>query len=75
VEKKTYREMDLFRKVLSSNSLLHHLEIGSLVHRVAAAVQSTHKHSMDIPAVQFGRVWIPNTNQQWWHYLGETSRP
>jgi hypothetical protein len=29
---------------------------------------------MDTPAVQFSRVGIANTNQQWWHDLAETAR-
>ena len=67
--------MDLFRKVLWSNSHLCCLEISSSVHRSAVAARSTHKHFMDTPAVQFGRVRIANMNQQWWHYLAETARP
>ena len=39
------------------------------------AARSTHKHFMNIPAVQFGSVWIANTNQQQWHKLAETTRP
>jgi hypothetical protein len=38
-------------------------------------VPPTCKHFMDIPAVQFGRVGIANTDQQQWHYLAETARP
>ena len=50
--------------------------VGKLtVHRSAAAAQSICKHFTDIPAVQFSRVGIANTNQQWWHYLAETARP
>ena len=67
--------MDLFRKVLWSNSHLCCLEISSSVHRSAAAARSTHKHFMDTPAVQFSRVRIANRNQQQWHYLAETARP
>ena len=68
--------MDLFRKVLWGTFCLCCLEIGSLVYRLvaAAASQFTHKHFMDTPAVQFGRVRIANT-QQLWHYLAETARP
>ena len=61
--------MDLFTKVLWRNSHLFFLEIGSSVHRLAA-VLSTYKHFMDIPAVQFGRVWLaiavtwPNRDSQ-----------
>jgi hypothetical protein len=51
------------------------MEISSSAHRSAAAVPSTRKHFMEISAVQFGRVRIENTNQQWWHYLAETARP
>jgi hypothetical protein len=29
---------------------------------------------MDIPTVQFGRLGVSNTNQQWWHNLAETER-
>ena len=65
----------MFRKVLWSNSHLCCLEIGSSVHRSAAAARSTHKHFMDTPAVQFSRVRIVNTNQPRWHDLAETARP
>jgi hypothetical protein len=67
--------VDLFRKVLWSNSCLCCLEISSSVHRSAAAARSTHKHFTDTPAVQFSRVRRANTNQQQWHYLAETARP
>ena len=67
--------MDLFRKVLWSNSHLCCLEISSSVHRLAAAARSTCKHFTDTPAVQFSSVRIANTNQQQWHYLAETARP
>ena len=67
--------MDLFRKVLWSNSHLCCLEISSSVHRSAVAARSTHKHFTDTPAVQFSRIWISNMNQQRWHYLAETARP
>ena len=30
---------------------------------------------MDTPAVQFCRVGLTNTNQQWWHDRAETARP
>jgi hypothetical protein len=66
--------VDLFRKVLWSNSCLCCLEIGSSVHRSAAAAPSTHKHFTDTPAVQFSRVGIASTNQQQWHGLTETAR-
>ena len=66
--------MDLFRKVLWSNSRLCCLEIGSLVHRSAAAAWSTLKDFMDTPTVQFSGVRIANTNQQRWHDLAETAR-
>ena len=57
-------EVDLLRKVFWSSSHLCCLEISSLVSKlVAEAAQSTSKHLTDIPAVQFGRVWIANTNQ------------
>jgi hypothetical protein len=61
--------------VLWSNSCLCCQEIRSSVPRLAAAAQSTCKHVTDAPAVQFGRVRIANTNQQWWHYVAETARP
>ena len=48
------------------------LEIGSSVHRLTAAPQSTHKHFMDTPAIHFSRTGIANMNQQRWHYLPET---
>ena len=67
--------MDLFRKVLWSHSHLCCLEISSLVHRSTLTAQSTCKHFTDLPAVQFSRVGIANTNQQWWHNLAETARP
>jgi hypothetical protein len=51
-------EMDLFRKVLWSNSHLCCVEICSSVHRSTAAAQFTHKHFTDKPAVQFGRVGL-----------------
>jgi hypothetical protein len=41
----------------------------------AAAAHSTGKHFTDAPAVQFYRVGIGDTNQQWWYYLAETARP
>jgi hypothetical protein len=64
-------EVDLFRKVLRSNSHLSCLEISSSVHRsAAAAASSMHKHFMDMPTVQFDKIGTTNTNQQWWHYLG-----
>jgi hypothetical protein len=52
--------MDLFRKVLWSNSHLCSLEISSSVHRLASAAWSTGKHFTDTPAVQFSRVRIAN---------------
>jgi hypothetical protein len=64
VEKKGFGDraggggLDLFRKVLWSNSHLCYLEIVSSVHSLAAAAQSTGKHFMDTPAVQFGRVGV-----------------
>ena len=67
--------MDIFRKVLWSNSLLYCWEIGSSVHMLATAAQSTHKHLTDTSMVQFDNVGIANTNQQQWHYLPETTRP
>jgi hypothetical protein len=51
-------EVDLFRKVLWSNSRLCCLEIRSPVHRSATAAPSTHKHFTNAPAVQFGRVGL-----------------
>jgi hypothetical protein len=56
--------VDLFRKVLWSNSHQCCLEIGSVVHMLAA--QSTCKHLRDTPAVQFCRVRLANRNQQQW---------
>ena len=50
--------MDLFRKVLWSNSHLCCLETSSSVHRSASTARSTGKHFTDTPAVQFGRVGI-----------------
>ena len=67
--------MNLSRKFLWSSSCLCCLEIGSSVHRLAMAAQSTHKHFMDISAVKLGGVQIANMNQQQWHYLAETARP
>jgi hypothetical protein len=67
--------VDLFRNgsleklssVLSGNwQFGSQVNIGSSIHL---------KHFTDIPAVQFCRVRIANTNQQWWHYLAETARP
>ena len=49
-------EVDLFRKVLWSNSYLCCLGISSSVYRLAMADGSIHKHFMDTPAVQLGRV-------------------
>jgi hypothetical protein len=68
------REVNLFRNVLWSNSGLCRLEIGSSVHRAAAAAQSTHKHFTDTPAVQFSRDGRANTSQQWWDDLAETAK-
>jgi hypothetical protein len=68
-------EVELFRKVLWSNSCLCCLEIGSLVHRLAAAAQSICKHFIEISAVQFGRVSLANRNQQRCLYLVNTARP
>ena len=45
------------------------LQFGS---QSAVAAWFTCKHFTDIPAVQFSRVRIANTSQQWWHYLAET---
>jgi hypothetical protein len=72
---KDMEKVNLFRKVLWSNTYLCCLEIGSSVHRLAVAAQSTHKHFTDTSAVQFGRVGIANRNRQWWHYLAETAKP
>jgi hypothetical protein len=49
-------KVDLFRKILWSNS--HHccLEISSSAHSLEIAVQSTSKHFTNTPAVQFSRV-------------------
>jgi hypothetical protein len=69
------REVNLFRKVLWSNSHLGCLEIGSSNLRTTAAAWSTHKHFKDISAVQLGRLGITNTNQQQWHCLAETAKP
>jgi hypothetical protein len=55
--------VDLFRKVLWSNSHLCCQEIGCSVHRSAAAA-ATHKHFTAISVIWFGRVRIANTNQQ-----------
>jgi hypothetical protein len=48
--------VDLFGKVLWSNSHLSCLKIGSSIHRLVAAAWSTCKHLMDTPAIQFSRV-------------------
>jgi hypothetical protein len=58
--------VDLWRKVLWSNSCLHFQEISSPVDSSAAAAQSTCKHFLDTPEVQFGGVGIVNSNQQQW---------
>ena len=51
--------MDLFRRVLWSNSHLCCLEISSSVHRLAAAAaRSSWKHFTDTPADQFSRVGL-----------------
>lgn len=56
--------MNLSRKVPWSSSHLCCLEIGSSVHRFAAAAAlSTHKHITDTPAVQFGRVGLATVTQ------------
>jgi hypothetical protein len=39
------------------------------------AAPPTRKHVTDLPAVQFSRLRIVNTNQQRWHYRAETARP
>ena len=52
-------EVDLFRKVLWSNSRLCCLEISSSVNSIA---WYTCKHFLDTPAIQLGRVGITNTN-------------
>jgi hypothetical protein len=79
VEEKGYSlwggRVNLSRKFLWSSSCLCCLEIGSSVHRLAMAAQSTHKHFMDISAVKLGGVQIANMNQHQWHYLAETARP
>ena len=51
-------KVDLFKKVLWSNSQLCCLEIGSSGHRLAAAARSTHNHLTDTPAVQFSEVGL-----------------
>lgn len=61
--------------VLWSRSHLCGQEISSLICRSATAAQSICKHFMDTLAVQFGRVWIANTNQQQWRNQAETARP
>jgi len=43
--------------------------------QVSSGTWSTCKHFIAIPAVQFTRVGIENTSQQWWYYLAETARP
>ena len=67
--------MDLFRKVLWSNSCLCCLEIGSLVHRLAVAAWSICERFRDMTAVQFSRVGIANMNQQRWRDLAQTTWP
>jgi len=67
--------VDLFRKVLWSNSHLCCLETSSSVHQLAAAAQSTLKHFTGTPAVHLGRVRIAKVNQQQCHDLAETARP
>jgi len=74
-KEKIWGKWTCLKMVLWSNSPLCCQEISSVVHRSAAAAQCTRKHLMDTPAVQFGRVWIANMSQQWWHYLVETARP
>jgi hypothetical protein len=51
-------EVNLFRKVLWSNSRLCCLEIGSSVHRSAVAAPSYCRHFTDTAAVQFSRVGL-----------------
>ena len=71
--KNTNKEVDLFRKVLWSNSsCLRCLEISSSVHRSTAAARSTRRYLTDTPAVQFGRVWI--ANMTWLESAGGTKR-
>jgi hypothetical protein len=67
--------VDLFRKVLWSNSHLYCLEISSSGHRSTGAARFTFKHFTDTPAIQFSRVWVAKKNPQWWHDLAETARP
>jgi hypothetical protein len=50
--------VNLFRKVLWSNSCLCCLEIGSSFYRLAVAAQSTCKHLRDTPAVQLATVGL-----------------
>ena len=64
-------EVGLFRNGNKSN--LHCQEI-NLLHRSASAARFTCKHFPDTQAVQFSRVRIVNTNQQWWHDLAATAR-
>lgn len=59
----TAYETLLFRKVLRSNSHLCCLEIGSSVHRLAAAARSTWKHFKNISAVQFAQ-WSHRINHK-----------
>jgi hypothetical protein len=70
------------RKVLWSNSRLCWLEISSSVHRLAVAAQSTQKHFMDTPAVQFSGIRLatvvtrPSRDrpQPWLRSAGGTNR-
>jgi hypothetical protein len=55
-------EVDLFRKVLWSNSCICCLEISSLVPSLAVAAWYTCKYLKDTPSVQFWRVRIANTS-------------
>ena len=57
-------DLDLFRKVLWSNFHLCCLEIGSLLHRLVVAAQSTHRHLTDTPAVQFDRDGLATVETQ-----------
>ena len=75
VKERIWGKWTCLEMVLWSNFHRCCLEIDSACHRSAAVAQFTCKHFTDAPAVQFGRVGIANTNQQWWHYLAETARP
>jgi hypothetical protein len=68
-------EVDLFRKVLWSNSLLCCLEISSSFHRVAACDPLTNTSCIHQQSCSADSLRTVDRDQHCWHSLAETARP